>query len=165
MTATSQHWTRSAGGPGSRSKTTLSGRSTSRARCRGTCISRSARFVAHARVATSCTRQNCITRWFWSLQIGAVLTHGGRCGAVLFVEELAVHSVGIALERERPAPQVREQRRRDSQVEIDHLRLGETRLRIEDLVEIAERQALAADRHLLRGGHPLFLFRPREPFR
>src|SRR5205085_1458792 len=91
MRPTSQHWTRFAGSPGSRSNTTLSGRSK---------------------------------------------------------------------ERERAIAQVGQERRRDAQVEVDHLRLAEPRLRIEDLVEIAEREALAVDGDLLRGGHPLFLFRP-----
>src|SRR5204863_9465415 len=85
--------------------------------------------------------------------------------AILLVEVLSLHSVGIPFERERPIAQVRQQGRRDAQVVVDHLRLGEAGPWVEDLGEIGELEPLSLDDDLLRGGHPLFLFFAAAAFR
>src|SRR5262249_4116932 len=86
--------------------------------------------------------------------------HPGRpvLGTVLLVEVRPLDAIRIPLERERPIAQMGQQRRCDAQVVVEHLPLGESRRRIEDLVEVAELDALACDDDLLRG-HPLFLLR------
>ena len=52
---------------------------------------------------------------------------------------------GIALQRERPVAQVREQHRRDARVVVDHLALGEPGLGVEHLVEVGELEPLPVD--------------------
>src|SRR3954451_19474988 len=73
--------------------------------------------------------------------------------ALLLVEVGAADAVGIALEGQGAPPQVREQRRRDPRVVVDHLALGEPRLGIEDLVEVREGQPPAVDVDLEALGH------------
>ena len=75
--------------------------------------------------------------------------------AALLVEELVLHAVGIALQGERTVAQVRQQDRGDPRVVVDHLALREPRARVEDLVQIGERERLVADRDLeaLGWGH------------
>src|SRR6185437_1968241 len=63
-------------------------------------------------------------------------------GAALFIEERPFAAIGIAFERQRAIGQVREQDRRDAEVIIDHIPLGEVRLRIEDLIEIGKGETL-----------------------
>src|SRR5207302_8209875 len=73
-----------------------------------------------------------------------------------------IDAVRIPLQRERPVAQVGEQDLGDAQVVIDHLRLGETGLRVEHLGEVRELQLLSADPHLARvaRAHPCY----RLPF-
>jgi hypothetical protein len=61
---------------------------------------------------------------------------------------LAVDAVGIALERQRPAGEVGEERRRDARVVGDEVALGEAGLRPQDLVEVRELQPPPLDHHL-----------------
>src|SRR5215213_1211486 len=70
--------------------------------------------------------------------------------ALLLVEELALHAVRIALHRQRPPFEVRQQRRRDARVVVDDLALREAGLRIEDLVQVRELERPAVDHHLER---------------
>ena len=83
--------------------------------------------------------------------------HPGRpvARALLLVEELAVDAVRVALERQVPVAQVRQQHRRDPHVVLDHLALGEPGGRVEDLVEVRERERapLHLDLHALRRCH------------
>ena len=60
-----------------------------------------------------------------------------------------VRAVGIPPERQRPAGQMRDRDRRDPRHVVDHLRLGEP-ARIEDLVEVADRQPASIDLDLDR---------------
>jgi hypothetical protein len=90
----------------------------------------------------------------------------------LLVEELRVHAVGVALHRQRPVFQVRQQHRRDLREIIDHLALGEAGVGIEDLVEIRQPQLVPADgegnllaRHGGRGGLTARRFRSGGPWR
>jgi hypothetical protein len=64
---------------------------------------------------------------------------------VLVVEVRARHAVGIALERHRAALEVREQRRRDPRVVVEHVRLGESGLGIQDLAQVRQPQPPAVD--------------------
>ena len=64
---------------------------------------------------------------------------------LLLVEVLAVYAVGVALEGQRAAAQMREHRGRDARVVVHHLALGEAGLRVEDLVEVRQRQPPAVD--------------------
>jgi hypothetical protein len=57
-------------------------------------------------------------------------------GTILLVEKLTVHAIWIALHCEGTVLQVRQKRRGNADVVVDHLRLGETRLRIKHLVQI-----------------------------
>src|SRR4029453_4977862 len=59
-------------------------------------------------------------------------------GAVLFIEKLAFHAIWIALHCEGTVLQVRQKRRGNADVVVDHLRLGETRLRIKNLVQVRD---------------------------
>src|SRR5262249_42783236 len=89
----------------------------------------------------------------------AVAPHLGRLqprrpvlGTVLLVEHLAVNALGVPLERERPVAQVRQQRRRDTGVVVDHLALGEAGLRPVELVEVGEPERALADADVDRSG-------------
>src|SRR5438477_5737970 len=64
-------------------------------------------------------------------------------GTIFFVEERLIHAVGIALHGERPVFQMREEKRRDADVVIDHLAFGESGFRVKDFVQIRNRQLLA----------------------
>ena len=68
-------------------------------------------------------------------------------GSVFFVEVLLVHAIGIPLHGDGTPLQVRQQRGRDARVVIDHLALGETCGRIQNLVEIRQVQPLAFHVH------------------
>src|SRR5690349_15220854 len=59
-------------------------------------------------------------------------------GGVLFKEEFAVYSVGIALERQRPSRQVGHKDRCNAGVVVNDLSLGETGRGIEDLVQVRQ---------------------------
>src|SRR6185312_4410326 len=69
-------------------------------------------------------------------------------GALLLVEELALDTVRIALQCERAPAQVREERRSDLRVVLDHVALGEADARVHDLVEVREPQLPSLDRDL-----------------
>ena len=74
---------------------------------------------------------------------------------------LGAHPVGPALAGHRPPGDVRDHRRSDAGVVVDHLALGRARLGVEHLVEVRDAQSPAADAHeLLLLQHPLFA-RPR----
>jgi hypothetical protein len=66
-------------------------------------------------------------------------------GRVLGEERLAIHTVGIALERHRAAGDVREQHRRNPLVVVEHLGLGESVGRVEHLRQVGQRQRPAVD--------------------
>jgi len=65
--------------------------------------------------------------------------------AILLVEVELGHALGIALERERPVFEVRQQHWRDAYEVVDDLSLGESDFRIQDLVEVAEFEGAALD--------------------
>src|SRR5207248_174503 len=77
-------------------------------------------------------------------------------GAALLVEVLLVDAVGVALERQRPLLQMRQQSTGDPRVVVDDPALGEPCLRIEDLVEVGELETLPFDLDL-GVGHFFFL--------
>ena len=60
-------------------------------------------------------------------------------------EELSFDAIRVALHRQRPVFQMRQKHRRDLDVVIDQLALGEAVLRIKDLVEIGNREGSAFD--------------------
>src|SRR4029078_841615 len=65
--------------------------------------------------------------------------------AVLLEEVLAGDAVGIADDGQRPVAEVGQQRRGDPGVVVSHLALGDPGLRVEDLVEVRDRQPAAVD--------------------
>src|SRR5208283_493565 len=65
--------------------------------------------------------------------------------AVLLVEVLGIHAIGIALHGERPAVQVRQQHGSNAHEIVDDLSLGEPGLGIEHLIEVRHLQVLALD--------------------
>src|SRR5215470_16679434 len=71
--------------------------------------------------------------------VGTVL----RC--ILFEKVFLIDPAGIALHRERAARQMRDENGCNTHVVVDHLAFGESRSRIENLVEIGEAQAAAFD--------------------
>ena len=89
---------------------------------------------------------------------------GPVLGAALLEEVLALDAVGPARHGQRPAGEVGEDRGRDPRVVVDHLALGEAGLRVEDLVEIGDRQR-AGRRPLLRGLCPRLRARLRLALR
>src|ERR1700730_16931118 len=72
-------------------------------------------------------------------------------GAVLLIEELAVDPVRIALEGKRVIARVRQDGGRDAGVIVDDLRLGESDLRVQDLLEVGELERSVLDLDLDRG--------------
>ncbi len=62
---------------------------------------------------------------------------------LLLVEELLVHAVRVALQRQRAVAQMRQQHRRDARVVVDHLALGEAHGGVEHLVQVREPEASA----------------------
>src|SRR5271165_2653631 len=79
-------------------------------------------------------------------------------GTVLLVEVLAVHAVGIALHRQRPAMQMRQQDRSDAYEVVDDLPLGEAGLGIKHLVKVRQLQVPALDVN-----HDVFVLGHRFP--
>jgi hypothetical protein len=82
--------------------------------------------------------------------VGAVHRHGAHplravVGTLLLVEVRAVDALGVALEREGPVPQVRQEHRGDPGVVVDHLTLGEPGLGIQDLFQVGELEPPAVD--------------------
>ena len=80
----------------------------------------------------------------------AVHPVGGAALEVLREERLlgvllGAHAVGPALAGHRPPGDVRDHRRTDAGVVVDHLALGRARLGVEDLVEVRDAQSPAAD--------------------
>ncbi len=66
-------------------------------------------------------------------------------GGVFFEEEFLLHAPGIALHGERPSGEMRHQIRRNADVVIDDLSLGEAGGGIEDLVKVRETELAALD--------------------
>src|SRR6185503_1625712 len=66
-------------------------------------------------------------------------------GAVLLEEVLALDAVREADHGQRPVAEVGDERRADPRVVVDDFTLGEAGLRIEDLVEVRDRQPPAVD--------------------
>src|SRR4030095_1398672 len=56
--------------------------------------------------------------------------------AILLIEKLTFHAIWITLHCEGTVLQVRQKHRRNADVVIDHLRLGETGLWIKNLVQV-----------------------------
>ena len=65
--------------------------------------------------------------------------------AALLVEELLLDPVRVALQGQRPRPQVRQQDRRDPRVVVDHVALREPGARVHQLVEVRQRDRRVAD--------------------
>ena len=122
------------------------GWSISGARAIGVCSSRSARFASQTIVGRSSHRQKSMSPSLRPDQTGAV-AHPVRPvrRAALLVEELLLDAVRIALQRQRPRPQVRQQHRRDPRVVVDHVALREPGARVHQLVEVRERERRLAD--------------------
>jgi hypothetical protein len=66
-------------------------------------------------------------------------------GAVFLVEKHAVYTVGIALEGERASGKMGDEDGSDTDVVVDDLPLGKACFRVQDLIEVAEREATALD--------------------
>ena len=64
---------------------------------------------------------------------------------VFLVKELRVDSVWIALERERVVARMGQENWRNPRLVIDHLSLGESRLGIQDFVEVGELERALVD--------------------
>ena len=62
---------------------------------------------------------------------------------ILLVEKFFVHAVGITLAGERAPGQMRHHRRRDADVVVDDLLLGESRRRVQHLFQIRQLELLA----------------------
>ena len=71
---------------------------------------------------------------------------------ILLVEKFFVHAVGIALAGERASGQMRQHRRRNTHVVVDHLLLGKSRRRIQNLFQIRQLELLALN---LNASNPL----------
>ena len=126
-----------------------SGRSASATSDSDGCSSRSARLASQTSVGRSSHRQKSIP--ITSSRAGPTRA---RARALLLVEVLALDAVRVALERQRAAAQVRQQHGGDARVVVDHLALGEADVRVQDLVEVGQRQPPALDLHLdPPGGH------------
>src|SRR6266545_8337554 len=74
-------------------------------------------------------------------------------GAIFLIEKLTFHAIWIALHCERAVLQVRQKHRRDPDVVIDHLRLGETRLRVKHLVQVRYLKLPIVDDEFRLPGH------------
>ncbi len=68
-------------------------------------------------------------------------------GRVLGEERLGVDAFRVALERHRPARDVRQQHGGDPLVVVEHLGLGEPVRRVQHLRQVAQRQGVAVDLH------------------
>ena len=91
---------------------------------------------------------------------------GAVVGALLLVEPLRAGPVGKAVQRQRPVGEVRKHHRRDPRVVVDHLRLGEAGLRVEDLVEVGQLELAPVDLDRdAGGGHRLATSWRRSPSR
>src|SRR6266516_829726 len=60
--------------------------------------------------------------------------------AIFFVKEFCIHSVRIPFHGQRPIAKVRQKNRRDPDVVIDYLALGEANFRVENLVQVRNRE-------------------------
>ena len=74
--------------------------------------------------------------------------------APLLEEPFTRRTVGRAHERRRPAREVGEHHRRDAAVVVDHVGLAEARGRVQQLVEVRERQLPAVDLDLTSSRAP-----------
>ena len=91
------------------------------------------------------------------LQIGRRLHPVGLVhGRVLLEKRFAVHAVGITLAGQRPPRQMRNNRRRDPDVVVDHLFLGESGGGIQHLLQVRQLEMLALNFDG-RIGHPALL--------
>ncbi len=61
-------------------------------------------------------------------------------GGVLFKEELAVHAIGIAFQRQRASCKMGDEDGRDAGVVVNHLSLGKSGRGIQDLIQIRQLQ-------------------------
>ena len=84
--ATRQHSTIVAGGPGSRSKTIIVGVSSASARCSCVCSSSAARLASQTSVGRSLQTQN--STIFFDSGTGAIATQSGRCEGHCFSKKL-----------------------------------------------------------------------------
>ena len=153
--ATRQHSTIVAGGPGSRSNATIVGWSYAVAVPSEVCSSSAARFASQMSVGRSFGETEVDFARAAALASPAAGPAredardadpvGPVVGAVLLVEELVVDAVRVADPRQRPVTQVAEHGRRDARVVVDHVPLGEARRGIHDLVEVGELELAALD--------------------
>ena len=82
--------------------------------------------------------------------------------AIFFVEKLRLHSVRVTLHRERAIFQMRKKHRRDADVVIDYLAFGEAGLRIQDLVQIRNRELFSFNDEFGFIGHGALKIRVRD---
>src|SRR6266496_6546058 len=59
---------------------------------------------------------------------------------IFFVKKFRIHSVGITLHRQGPIAKMPQKDWRDPDVVIDHLALGEPNFRVENLVQVRNRE-------------------------
>src|SRR5436309_10833216 len=60
--------------------------------------------------------------------------------AIFFVKEFCIHPVRIPFHCQRPIAKVRQKNRRDPDIVIDHLAFGEPDFRVENLVQVRNRE-------------------------
>src|SRR5947207_9335902 len=68
--------------------------------------------------------------------------------AIFFVEERLIDTVRVPFHGERPVLQMRQQHRRNANVVVDYLTFRESGFRIEDLVEVRDRELFSLDDQL-----------------
>jgi hypothetical protein len=66
-------------------------------------------------------------------------------GALLLVEEEAVHTIRISLQGDRAVFQMRQKHRRDANVVVDDLPFRKTRRRIQHLIEVRDHDLFTCD--------------------
>jgi hypothetical protein len=84
-------------------------------------------------------------------------------GAVLLIEKLTFHAIWITLHCKGTILQMRQKRRRNADVVIDHLRLGETGPRVKHLVQVRYLKfSIVDDEFRLLGHQSNLAQRPRR---
>src|SRR4051812_48653646 len=73
--------------------------------------------------------------------------------AILLVKERLIDTVRVTLHCERAISQMRKQHRRDADVIIDHLPLGEPGFRVKDLVQVRVPEVFSSDEQLRFSRH------------